>query len=94
MTNTVAHRPAEHCFEVAAQGSRAVLEYQERGDVLVFTHTFVPDELRGGGIAAQLTEAALRFARAQGKRVVPACSYVAAYLAKHREYADLVDGRS
>lgn len=90
MNNVITRRPAERRFETIVDGLTAMLEYEERGDTLVFTHTFVPDALRGGGIAAQLTEAALQFARAHGKRVVPACSYAAAYLRKHREYADLV----
>ncbi|HLP07598.1 MAG TPA: GNAT family N-acetyltransferase [Opitutaceae bacterium] len=90
MNSVITHRGSEHRFETVVDSHTAVLEYVERGDALVFTHTFVPDALRGGGIAAQLTEAALQFARAHGKLVVPACSYAAAYLRKHREYAELV----
>lgn len=80
-------------FELVADGKMAVLEYLDQGNnVLIFTHTFVPPELRGRNIAALLTKFALDDARAQGKKVVPQCSYVAAYIGRNKEYADLSAG--
>lgn len=77
-------------FELAIDGKVALLTYEKRGqDLLVFTHTFVPEELRGQNLAALLTKAALDDARRQGKKVVPQCSYVATYLERNKEYADL-----
>jgi len=78
------------CFEIAINGKVALLAYEQRGeDLLAFTHTFVPEELRGQNLAALLTKAALDDARRQGKKVIPQCSYVATYLDRHRQYADL-----
>jgi predicted GNAT family acetyltransferase len=54
------------------------------------THTFVPGELRGRGLAEQLVRAALEHARAEKLRVVPACSYVAKYIERHPEYRALL----
>lgn len=80
-------------FELSIEGKMAVLEYVEQGDnVLAFTHTFVPPELRGRNVAAILTKFALDDVRRQGKKVVPQCSYVAAYLERNKEYADLGAG--
>jgi hypothetical protein len=77
-------------FELNIEGHVAVLDYVEQGEnVLAFTHTFVPTELRGRNVAAILTRFALDDARRQGKKVVPQCSYVAAYLERNKEYADL-----
>jgi predicted GNAT family acetyltransferase len=56
----------------------------------VFTHTVVPPELRGRGIAEALVRAALADARAAGRKVVPACSYVARFMERHREFGDLL----
>ena len=39
--------------------------------------------LRGQGIAAKLMEAAVNSARRRGKKIIPQCSYAAAWLAKH-----------
>lgn len=57
-----------------------MLEYHRENDAIVFTHTYVPPTLRGGGVAARLVAAGVAFARAEGLRIVPACSYVAAWL--------------
>jgi len=80
-------------FELSIEGHVAVLDYVEQGEnVLAFTHTFVPTELRGRNVAAILTKFALEDARRQGKKVVPQCSYVATYLERNKEYADLRAG--
>ncbi len=73
------------------EGKLAVAEYQHAGRRLCFTHTFVPPEARGRGIAEALVRFALEDARAHGLRVVPACSYVARFIQQNREFADLVD---
>ena len=39
---------------------------------------------------AEARAAALAHARAEGRRVVPECSYVAAYFGKHPEHASLL----
>ena len=47
------------------------------------TRTYVEEGLRGQGIAAKLMEAAVNSARRRGKKIIPQCSYAAAWLAKH-----------
>jgi hypothetical protein len=89
MDQNVRHNEAEHRFELNTAGAVAIADYVEQGDRWVVTHTFVPPELRGGGIAGTLVKATLETARARGKKVVPQCSYVAAYLSRHPEYRDL-----
>ena len=79
-----------HRYELSQDGKVAYLAWEERGTgELVFNHTFVPPELRGRNLAAILTKFALEDARVQGRRVVPQCSYVAAYMERNREYDDL-----
>lgn len=87
---TVRHNPAAHRFETSVDGRLAVCEYEDAGGRRVFTHTLVPPELRGRGLAEALVRAALADARASGLKVVPACSYVARFVERHREYADLL----
>ncbi len=67
----------------------AVAEYRMEGNRMIFTHTWVPPELRGQGVAGKLIREGLEYARREGKRVEPQCSYVEAYLSRHPEYADL-----
>src|SRR5439155_166381 len=76
-------REARERFVVRLDGAEATLVYERRGDLLDLQHTFTPPALRGREIAARLTEAAFAYARAQGLRIVPTCSYTRSYLARH-----------
>lgn len=80
----VRHNVAEHRFEATVDGFLSVADYEVDGEITRFTHTFVPPELRGRGIAEKLVRAALEWARTERRRVVPACSYVEAFVRRHR----------
>ena len=88
----VKHVPERQCFEVDLGDDVAVLEYIPRGERLVFTHTGVPPAYEGRGIASALVKAGLNYAREQGYKVIPLCSFVAAYCKRHPEYMDLLAG--
>lgn len=90
MANPVEHLEAEHRFAMTVDGESAVVEYSEKDGVWAMTHTYVPERLRGGGIAATLVKYALDTAREKEKKVSPLCSYVEAYITRHPEYRDLV----
>ena len=77
-------------FEAEINGKLGILEYRMTGHSIVFTHTGVPPEIEGRGVASALTQAGLEYARAQRLKVVPQCPFVREYLAKHSEYSDLV----
>lgn len=87
----VSHNVQARRFELETEGKMALMEYRLEGDRMIFTHTFVPPELRGRGLAERMVRAALEHARTQGLRVVPQCSYVGVFLGRHSEFADLVD---
>ena len=85
------HEPAAHRFIARIGGSEAVIEYETvDAKTLDYHHTFVPPALRGGGIASQLAEYALRYARDNGLKVRPTCPFVARYLQRHPEFQPLV----
>jgi predicted GNAT family acetyltransferase len=77
-------------FELERDGEVAYLEYNLAGKVLQLIHTEVPELLRGKGMASALAESALAWAREHEVKVDVICPSVAAYLAKHPEYSDLV----
>ncbi len=79
----VMHDAAGHRFTADAEGERAVLDYTLADGVMTITHTAVPRRIGGRGIAGDLMREALSAARNNGWRVVPACSYAAAYLERH-----------
>ena len=81
----IIHETAARRFVTELDGERAVLDYTLAGATMTITHTGVPKPIAGRGIAGELTREALRVAREQGWKVVPACSYAASYLEKHPE---------
>ena len=79
----VRHNQSANRYETDVNGVLAVAEYRLDGALIVFTHTFVPPELRGHGIAEALIRTALQDAKVQGLRVKAECSYVAAFIRRH-----------
>lgn len=83
----VRHNAAARRFEMEIGGHLAVLDYELNGGEAALTHTFVPPELRGKGLAEKLVRAALAWARAEKLKVVPVCSYTVTFLERHPELA-------
>jgi predicted GNAT family acetyltransferase len=90
MSIEVSHNQSASRFEALVEGQLCVASYRIYGKVMMLTHTGVPHALRGRGIAAQLVQAALDHARAQGLKVRPDCSYAEAYIERHPEMLDLL----
>jgi len=88
----VQHDLAGQRFSARVHGCVALLEYQVRRRRMVITHTEVPEAIEGRGIAGELTRVALRWARANRYKVVPACAYAEAFFERHVEYQDLLAG--
>jgi hypothetical protein len=90
MSDTVRDNAAEGRFELDVEGEVALASYRRTGDRLIIFHTEVPIGLRGRGIGSRLVRAVLDQARGRGLKVVPQCSFVAAFVGRHPEYKDLV----
>jgi predicted GNAT family acetyltransferase len=86
----VTHNEAENRFETWIQGQLSKLDYLRDGTTMVMTHVGVHPDLRGQGIAGRLTQVALEYAAKNALRVIPMCSYVAAYIRRHPQYQELV----
>lgn len=86
----VRNDPALHRYELVEDGATAFAAYRRREGAVTFTHTVVPREIEGRGVGGRLIKAALADVRAQGLKVVPLCSFVAAYIDRHTEEQDLL----
>jgi predicted GNAT family acetyltransferase len=86
----VRHDEERRRFELEEEGETGFLTYDVRDGVIVFTHTIVPPALEGRGIGSRIVAAGLGHARAEGLKVVPQCSFVRAYIERHREHQDLL----
>ena len=85
----ITHNEADHTFEVWIDGYRSKLDYIQDGKNFVITHVGVYPELRGQGIAGKIVEAGLQYARQNSLRVIPMCSYAAAYIRRNPQYSEL-----
>ena len=87
---TVANNETAQRYEARVDGQLAVITYQRLAGRIVFIHTEVPGALEGHGIAGKMAQFALEDARARHLAVIPRCAFVASYIRRHPEYADLV----
>jgi predicted GNAT family acetyltransferase len=83
---------ADGKYTIAVEGQTAGLAaVADRDSKRVFYHTEVDEQFGGRGLANILVGEALEATRADGKRVVAVCPMVAAFIKKHREFAEITD---
>jgi predicted GNAT family acetyltransferase len=87
----VRDNPTELRYEALRDGAVVgLIRYRVEPGALVLVHTEVDEAVEGTGVGSQLVRGALGDIRARGLRLVPVCPFVAAYLRRHPEDADLV----
>lgn len=91
MSFTVIDHPEASRYELHDGSTLAgVAEYQLGKDSIIFIHTKVSDAYEGQGGGSQLAQEALDDARRRGLRVVVRCPFIAAWIERHPDYAELV----
>ncbi|QPC85228.1 N-acetyltransferase [Phototrophicus methaneseepsis] len=88
----VKNNPEKNRFEVILGDQIAMVQYMIAGKNIVFTHTEVPPEFEGKGIAGKMARVALDFAKDEGYRVQALCPFIAAYVRRHPEYQTITWG--
>ena len=78
---------------MASGDGLAFVDYTRAGNWVELVHTEVPQALWGQGIGSELVRGVLERIRAEGAKVIPRCAFVAAYIARHPEYRDLLGGQ-
>lgn len=90
MQEKIQHKEGE--FFVVINGKKAILDYTINGKEMDIFHTFTDPDLRGQGLAEQLTQAAFEHAKKNGLKIIPTCEYVRdAFLKKHPEWNSIVE---
>jgi predicted GNAT family acetyltransferase len=88
----VADNPEAHRFEVRQAGEVVGwIDYLPAGASLIFAHTEILPGHEGEGVGSVLVRRALEEMRERGSTVIPTCPFTAAFVERHREYADVVD---
>ena len=90
MARKIEHQPDQQRFVYIEDALISHIDYELKDGYMVITHSFVPPEREGRGIAGDLTRAALDMARHQDLQVDPVCSYAQSFIRRHSEYQDLL----
>jgi predicted GNAT family acetyltransferase len=90
-TLDVTHNQANDRFETWIEGQLSKLDYIQDGKNFVITHVGVYPEHRGQGVAGKIVETALQYASENALRVIPMCSYAAAYIRRNPRHMELTE---
>jgi predicted GNAT family acetyltransferase len=91
---TVVDRSERSRYEIRIGDDLAgFVKYERHPDHLDLVHTQILPAFEGRGLGGRLVAGILEDVRATGGRIVASCPFVAAYLTKHPEHADLEAGR-
>ena len=79
-------------YEIQKGKSVGFAEYMLADNIIYFTHTEVPEEMQGEGMASKLIKFALEDAREKDYKVIPLCPFVRAYIKRHlKDYEEILN---
>lgn len=89
----VVNRPDDSRFALTRDGDDlGFIAYRQSGDVITLTHTEIDPEIQERGLGSLLVKGTLDALRTgSSDRVVAQCPFVAAWIEKHPDYADLLE---
>ena len=92
MRLNIQHNKEAKQFYALVEGKTCKLDYStsDNGKVLDFRYTFVPEELRGRGIAEEIVKHAMDYAKDNHCNVITSCSYVKHFADSHPEYQHVI----
>ncbi|PJI38697.1 GNAT family N-acetyltransferase [Ferrovibrio sp.] len=91
----VTDNTAHNQYELSIEGEIVFARYRRQpnaqgGDTVAILHVEAPVALRGTGASGRLMQGIIELARAKNEKLVPLCSYAAAWMKRHPETADLL----
>ena len=75
---------------MAVGDSVAVAYYRLEDGKVLLTHTEVPEQFSGQGLGSKLAAGVFRLIHESGRRVAIQCPFMAGWVSRHPEVADLV----
>ena len=88
--SNVTDNTTSHQYELPVEGQTVFARYRRNGDTVAILHVEAPVALRGSGAAGRLMQGIVDLARQKNEKLVPLCSYAAAWMKRHPETADLL----
>lgn len=77
-------------FETEVENKIALIEYIRAEDKMYLTHTEVPTELEGKGIASSMAKQVLQQIKDENLKLVPICPFIASYIRRHPEWKEIL----
>lgn len=78
-------------YIAAIDGAAAEMTYTKIGPALIsIDHTYVPDHMRGRGLAQALAKSAVMDARKGGWKIIPRCRFMHVQAKEHPDWSDVV----
>lgn len=90
MENILIKNEVDNQYEFHIETFIAKIEYIRKGNKIYLTHTEVPAELGGQGIASDLVKKVLADIQQNDLKVVPLCPFVDKYIKRHPEWEFLI----
>jgi uncharacterized protein len=91
LTVHVTDAPDQCRYEARVDGELVgYTEYRHHDGTTMLARTEVPEELQNKGIGAALARFAIDAARKAGKQIEPADPFIAGWIERHPEYAEMV----
>jgi predicted GNAT family acetyltransferase len=88
--HAVRNNVALNRYELETEAGLAVANYRLLPGAVAIFHTEVPLPLRGRTIGARLVQGVLEDLSRQGLKLIPQCSFVRAFIARHPEFKALL----
>lgn len=85
MKRVIIHKEDIRRFETEEDGFTGYVQYELNEGIIDLTHTIVPKEIEGRGVAASIVAYALEYAREKGLKVKPTCVYIKTYIERHKD---------
>lgn len=85
----------DHSFYLGDTDNRdAEITFVAKDDeLIVIDHTYVSEKLRGSGLAGELVDAVVNYARENNLKVAATCSYAQRKLERTEQYKDVYAGK-
>lgn len=81
--DTITHKESKKRFETKVDKHTAYVEYETDCQYIDITHTYVPEELEGKGIASRLVAATYEYGKSIGLHPKATCRYAKVWLEKN-----------
>ena len=85
MDGRFSDNPNDGRFELDIAGQVAFANYRRNDDGLLIFHVETPRALRGQGVAARLMQRVFEAAQAEGRDLIPFCSYASSWMRRQRQ---------